>query len=147
MKPTEILGCCKRGVSLQISTGKLTKKSENKTFINELSKYSDNGVTELKLKIFSFPNYIWRYHTRRDNRTNQTPRFSYLPRNFAERHLKSFKKKKVAGADDIPPGIIKDYHKKITKPLTYIVNLTSKSGTFPFIWNMQRLPQYIKPWI
>lgn len=147
MKPTEILGCCKRGVSLQISTGKLTKKSETK-----LSSMNYRNTLIMGWQSWSWKSSLFQT-TYGDIIPDEIIELIRLPafHTYREILLKGTwnlsKEKKVAGADDIPLGIIKDYHKKIMKPLTYIVNLTSKSGTFPFIWNMQRLPQYIKPWI
>jgi len=61
------------------------KEFEKKALVNAFSTYFGNVVTELKSKIISFSNYIWRSHTNRTTRTHQTFHFSYVPRIFCRK--------------------------------------------------------------
>ena len=50
----------------------------------------------------------------------------------------SLKRSKSAGIDNIPPGIVKDAAKVITKPLLHSINLSLTTSTIPREWQVAR---------
>ena len=68
-----------------------------------------------------------------------TFKFQYVSRIFVEKQLKSLKRKKAAGWDNLPPGMMKDAAKEISVPLTYIINLSLKSGLVPEDWKIAKV--------
>jgi len=50
------------------------------------------------------------------------------------KELRNLKRKKVTGLDNFPPGLLKDAASVIAKPLTYIINLSLRSGAVPAEW-------------
>ena len=49
----------------------------------------------------------------------------------AERDLKSIKRSKATGLDDLPPGLLKDSAELIVAPLTHLINLSLTTNIFP----------------
>ena len=121
-----------------------TTKSENIDLVNKFSRYFGKTVSELKSKAAFFSDYIWRYHGRKGIRTTQSFRFAYVPKTFIEKQLKSLKRKKAAGPDELPPGMIKDCRNEILNPLTYLINLSLRSGRVPSLWKVARVSPIFK---
>ena len=61
-------------------------------------------------------------------------RFRYVSNIFIEKHLKSLKRKKSTGLDNLPSNLLKDCASSISNPLTYIINLSLDTCTVPRIW-------------
>ena len=114
----------------KLSVGSTTK-SENKNLVNKFSTYYANIVSELKSKAISFSSYIWKFRDIKGIRTTQRFCFSKVSKTFIEKELKSLKRSKAAGPDELPPGMIKDCRNEILNPLTYLVNLSLQSGRVP----------------
>ena len=55
------------------------------------------------------------------------------------RNLKSLKRKKSAGLDNIPPSLLKDCASVLSKPLAYLINLSFKNGVFPTEWKVTKV--------
>ena len=122
----------------KISVGSPTK-SENKNLVNKFSTYYANIVSELKSKAISFSSYIWKFRDIKGIRTTQRFCFSNVSKTFIEKQLKSLKRSKAAGPDELPPGMIKDCRNEILNPLTYLVNLSLRSGRVPSLWKVARV--------
>ena len=56
-----------------------------------------------------------------------------------ERKLNQLKRKKAAGLDNIPPGILKDCSSVLKNPLTYIINLSLYTGEIPSEWKVAKV--------
>ena len=65
--------------------------------------------------------------------------FSYVSRIFVERELKSLKRRKAAGCDDLPPGILKDAAYALSSPLTHLINLSLTTGLVPNKWKIAKV--------
>ena len=116
-----------------------TKTFEKQALVNTFSEYFGSVVTKLKSKIILFSNLVWRANTKRARRTDTFFKFSYVSKIFVERQLKTLKRRKAAGWDDLPAGMIKDCRSAISKPLTYIINLSLKEGIVPTKWKCARV--------
>ena len=97
----------------------------------------------MKSKAISLSSYIWKPHYTQPRKTDETFAFSYVLRLFVEKQLRSMKRKKATGIDELPPGMIKDCAKYISQPLAFIVNLSLQTGIFPTFWkNAKITPVY-----
>jgi len=53
---------------------------------------------------------------------------SYVSKIYVEQQLRTLKRGKSAGHDDIPPGMLKDAAHQLAKPLSAIINLSLQTG-------------------
>ena len=56
-----------------------------------------------------------------------------------EKIIKSIKRSKATGIDDLPPGLIKDAADVLSVPLSYIINLSLDTGQFPQEWKAAKI--------
>lgn len=81
-------------------------------------------------------NYTWKMFDHRDplkdiNRTNATFKFKELTVRETLKILESTNASKAAGPDTSPARIVKDIAPVIAAPLTFLINASLLSGTFP----------------
>jgi len=50
---------------------------------------------------------------------------------LVEKELKKLKRTKATGADNLPPGMLKDCASGISKPLAFVTNMYISSGEVP----------------
>ena len=55
------------------------------------------------------------------------------------RQLKSMKRKKATGLDNLPTGLLKDSAEQISAPLTYLIYLSLTTGVFPTDWKVAKV--------
>ena len=60
--------------------------------------------------------------------------FRKVSKQQVERELKSIKRNKATGLDDLPPGLLKDSAEVISAPLTHLINISLMTSTFPADW-------------
>ena len=111
-----------------------TQKIENERTAIIFSDYFSEIITKLKSVFSLFTDHVWRPPIIRPLRTLQTFNFTYVPKIFVERELKNLKRNKATGADDLPPGMLKDCATEISKPLAYVINMSVTSGEVPTLW-------------
>ena len=95
-----------------------------------------------KLKEFAFPlqNFTWKKPDLQFcQRTQNVFTFGYVSILFVEKELRSLKRKKATGADDVPPGILKDAASSVAKPLAHIINLSLNSSSVPSDWKVAKV--------
>jgi hypothetical protein len=51
-----------------------------------------------------------------------------ISRGFVLNELKPLKRNKATGADELPPGMLKDIREYVADPLCYILNLSVKTS-------------------
>ena len=100
------------------------KSTEN---ANSICTFFPNIAQNLKYKTFKLRNFIWE-KPRTLSRSTKNFNFSYVSRIFVERELKSLKRRKAAGCDDLPPGILKQAAYALSSPLTHLINLSLTTG-------------------
>ena len=71
--------------------------------------------------------------------TNESFNFTYVSCIFVEREIKSLKRRKAAGCDDLPPGILKDAAYGRSSPLTNLINLSLTTGLVPNKWKIAKV--------
>ena len=116
------------------------QKSKTLEMVSNFSNYFATVVAKLKSKAISFSNYVWKpHHHLQPRKTDKIFAFSYVSKVSVENQLKSMKRKKATGIDELPACMIKDCAKAISQPLTFIVNLSLKSGVFPTVWKRAKI--------
>ena len=63
-------------------------------------------------------------------KTDQKFKFQMVSKFQVERELKSIKRSKATGLDDLPPGLLKDSTEMIAAPLTHLINLSLSTNIF-----------------
>ena len=72
-------------------------------------------------------------------RTANVFNFQLVTNAEVEKAIKSIKRSKATGIDDLPPGLIKDAASVISVPLSHIINLSLETGNFPQQWKVAKL--------
>ena len=100
-------------------------------------------VKTLKEKAFPLCAFVWRTPVSMSVRTDLKFKFQAVSKFEVERNLKSIKRSKATGLDDLPPGLLKDSAELIAAPLTHLVNLSLATNIFPADWkNAKIIPVY-----
>ena len=55
------------------------------------------------------------------------------------KELKNFKRKKAMGLDNFPPGLLKNAAHVLTKPFTFIINLSLETGVVAGEWKVAKV--------
>ena len=69
-------------------------------------------------------------------------RFRYVSSSEVRQVLHSLKRKKSIGG--ILPSILKDCSSVICEPLTFLINLSMKTGTYPTVWKISKIIPFHK---
>ena len=56
-----------------------------------------------------------------------------------ERDLRSLQRTKATGIDELPPAMLNDCARSISRPLCYIINLSIKSCTVSSLWKIAKV--------
>ena len=78
------------------------------------------------------------------SRTENLFTLDYVSIVFIEKELSSLKRQKATGIDELPPGLLKDCAKGISKPLCHIINLSIQTSTVPTIWKVAKISPVFK---
>jgi hypothetical protein len=90
-------------------------------------------------------NFAWRHNNNTQSlRTNEIFKFSLVSTIFVEKELRSLKRSKGTGVDDLPPNLLKDCATVIAKPLAHIINLSIKSSMVPALWKSAKVKPIFK---
>ncbi|XP_057302789.1 uncharacterized protein LOC130636955 [Hydractinia symbiolongicarpus] len=106
--------------------------------------YYSTVAEKLKQAAFPLQNFIWKKPKQYDRRTDKTFKFEYVSKLFVERELQSLKRKKAAGWDNLPPGILKDAATVLSGPLAHIINLSLQTATVPTEWKIAKVTPIYK---
>eukprot|EP00795_Rhopilema_esculentum_P009289 gene9289-16986_t len=106
---------------------------------NAFCSFFANIVTTLKEKAFPLCNFTWRNQPNLPTKTVRKFMFRKVSKQKVERELKSIKRNKATGLDDLPPGLIKDSAESISAPLTHLINMSLMTSTFPADWKAAKI--------
>ena len=105
---------------------------------NSFCTFFTNIAQNLKYETFKLRDFVWEKPP-----TPTTPtkdfNFSYVSRIFVERELKSLKRRKATGSDDLPTGILKDAAFSLSSPLTHLIYLSLSTGVVPNKWRIAKV--------
>ena len=92
----------------------------------------------LKCETFKLTDFIWEKPPILSTPT-KIFNFIYVSRIFVEREIKSLKRRKAAGCEDLPPVILKDVAYALSSPLTHLINLSLTTGLVPNKWKIAKV--------
>ena len=119
------------------------KSCNPSTIANAFGEFFAGTVKTLKEKAFPLCAFVWRTTASMSVRTDLKFKFQAVSKFEVERNLKSIKRSKATGLDDLPPGLLKDSAELIAAPLTHLVNLSLVTNIFPADWkNAKIIPVY-----
>eukprot|EP00794_Sanderia_malayensis_P015479 gene15479-17059_t len=116
-------------------------KTTNKQAIAEsFCKLFANIAKTLKCKYILLRDFAWMRPTW-DNTVPHKDRFVVKEVSEAAVHkeLANLKRMKAAGIDNLPPGMLIDAAPILAKPLTYLINLSLKTGIVPTDWKVAKV--------
>ena len=112
--------------------------SKNLEKANSLCNFFSNVAHSLKSKAFKLRDFKWEMPKVQTSNFHSF-HFAYVSRIFVERELKKLQRRKAAGIDNIPPGLLKDAAHPVSGPLTHIVNLSLSTGIVPSEWKVAKV--------
>ena len=115
-----------------------------KNRVNDFANYFTNIVTKMKLVAYPLINFAWRYHKKEPLRTKSMFTFSYVSVVFVESELRKLKRNKAAGIDSLPPNLLKDCARTISRPIAHIINLSLRTSLVPSAWKSAKITPIYK---
>ena len=119
---------------------------------NSFCEYFSSVARNLQSKSILLRNFVWSKPAE-ENLPNQVTesQFTFKPLKESEilKELKILKPKKASGLDNFPPGLLKDAALVLTKPLTFIINLSVETGVVPSEWKVAKVipPTNLSLWV
>ena len=103
-----------------------------------------NIASVIKSSLFPLNNIIWRKSPKCNNFTYKTFKFRYVSTTCISKQLKRLKWNKSGGINSLPPNLLKDPANETTYALTYLVNLSLSTATFPSEWKTAKVTPVFK---
>ncbi|XP_057299217.1 uncharacterized protein LOC130629860 [Hydractinia symbiolongicarpus] len=113
--------------------------TDQHSIANAFCRFFSNVVNSLKRSAFVLTNSVWKYHKEIPSKSNPKFRLKPITVNETMKHLQSLKRKKSVGLDDLPSWLLKDCMEVIASPLTYIINMSFETSTFPSDWKRTKV--------
>jgi len=121
------------------SKGEIPKTKNKYELAKKFSNWFSTVIDTLKRKTMPLKDLVWNMPLVTEQKTNKSFVFQYVSVIFVAKQLKTLKRSKASGLDNLPPSLLKDTINVIAKPLTYIINLSLRSGTMPNCWKKARV--------
>ena len=106
---------------------------------NIFCRFFSNCATALKQKFMPTQNHTWRQSKSIPMKTQSKFKFQYISKVFVEKQFKKLYINKSAGLDNLPPKLLKDSAIVISKPLSYLYNLSLKTANIPTEWKYAKI--------
>ncbi|XP_057299216.1 uncharacterized protein LOC130629859 [Hydractinia symbiolongicarpus] len=113
--------------------------TDQHSIANAFCRFFSNVVNSLKRSAFVLTNSVWKYHKEIPSKSNPKFRLKPITVNETMKHLQSLNRKKSVGLDDLPSWLLKDCMEVIASPLTYIINMSFETSTFPSDWKRTKV--------
>ena len=113
-----------------------TKTTHKKLIANTFCDYFTNVAGLLKSSSFLLRDFTWSRPTQQNYLQPMKTNFLFKEVHKLQiyKELRNLKRKKATGLDNFPPGLLKDAASVIAKPLTYVINLSLRSGAVLAEW-------------
>ena len=98
-----------------------------------------NIVASLMQKSILLKNFAWQFPASITKRTESVFKFQSVTNMDVEKIIKSIKRSKATGIDDLPPGLVTDAAYVLSVPLSHIINLSLDTGQFPQEWKAAKI--------
>ena len=124
-------------VSLKSFTVNGVNISDKRSVANEFCTFFTNIASKLKCSAFPLKNLIWSF--RGFSRSEEKFDFEPVLDTEVLKYLRNLKRNCATGLDNIPSCFLKDTAFVITKPLTYVINLSLNKGSLPNVLKKARV--------
>ena len=107
-----------------------------------LGSFSATLSTELKKSLNILGNHIWQNAVSHDLQAVSTTlhfHFKQINTGTVLKELRNLKRSKSPGLDDIPPSLLKDATSCLAEPLTYLINMSLRTGQVPNEWKQAKV--------
>ena len=104
--------------------------NDKKKISEEFCNFFSSLANKLKSNAFPLTNFTWKFQ-KPANSSIINFHFEDVTELMVSKFLKKLKRKCATGVDGIPTCFLKDTIYNIVRPLTHIINLSLKTGTFP----------------
>ena len=111
---------------------------------NGFCSFFANVASTVKSKAILLKNFIWTKPTIRTLKTYNTFRLKFVTTTDVYKLLRKLQKKKAGGTDDLPPRFLKDIAPCLAEPLSYLINITFKTGIIPDDWKTGKITPVFK---
>ena len=101
------------------------------TIANRFCAYFHDIARKLKIKFDPLKDYVWRSPPVDPKYPRRRFKLKYVSLIEVKKHLKSLKRKKTDGLDQIPTCLLKDGADFVAAPLAHLINLSLKTGIVP----------------
>ena len=115
------------------------KTSNPRTISNAFCTFFASVVKSLKKKAIPLRDFIWRKPAGITKKTEKSFLFQSVSQLEVLRILKSIKRNKATGLDDLPPCLLKDSAAILSAPLAHLINLSITTGIFPMDWKKAKI--------
>ena len=106
---------------------------------NNFVRYFSTVVSVLKKSVYPLIDFVWRYPMKSKLRTKSIFTFAYVSSVFVEKELRNLKRNKSAGADCLPPNLLKGCAREIASPISFIINKSLETSTVPNGWKIAKI--------
>lgn len=123
---------CSSSFSSSNNSQKLSKANAFCSFFSTVAYTVKKAAQPLK-------DFVWGNPKQPDRENKTVFVFNYVTKIFVEKQLKNLKKRKAAGVDQIPPGMLKDAASVLAGPLSFLINLSLRTSTVPSDWKISKV--------
>ena len=116
------------------------EKSNDLSFIaNGFCSFFNEIIGSVKKKHIPLRDFVWRKPAPVPNKTDIRLTFCKVTEQEVMKQLRSVKRSKSTGLDDLPTGMLKDATPVQTASLTFLIDLSLKIGLFPTYWKSAKI--------
>ena len=120
------------------------KCSNVSQIVSGFRSFFSTAINAIKSQAMRLTNFTWRDQSSITSKTYETFRLKEVTPTEICSLIKKLKKKKSTGCDNLPVVFLKDAKDAITKPFTYLINLSIKRGVVPTDWKLARITPVFK---
>ena len=106
---------------------------------NGFCNFSTTVIRTLRERAIPLCNFAWKPPRPVRKRTDKKFNFRPVSKLEVEKYLRSIKRNKSTGIDNLPPCLLKDAARTISAPLTHLINLSLQTGLFPKDWKLAKI--------
>ena len=106
---------------------------------NGFCNFFSTVITTLRERAIHLCNFAWKPPRPVRKRTDKKFNFRPVSKLEVEKYLRSIKRNKSTGIDNLPPCLLKDAARTISAPLTHLINLSLQTGLFPKDWKLAKI--------
>ena len=112
----------------------LSEANSRQSTANKFCHFFSNVARQLKENSLPLINFVWKSPDNSKKKTDSIFKFEYVSKIYIQKELKSMKRFKATGYDNLPSNLVKDGADYIAAPLAYIINLSLTTGVVPSEW-------------